>query len=108
MMVGRRLGGDFIGGEMVWWQDDRNMLSLMVYGHLTTMNHLANNKFATKKSTCHQWITLKKLTQFSISGYLHFTFSSSLFKFDVDANTNLSILTDDPCVQLLMLLLLFS
>jgi len=36
MMASRLLGGDFIGGEMVWWQDDHNMLSLTVYGHLTT------------------------------------------------------------------------
>ena len=36
MMVNRLLGGDVIGGEMVWWQDDRNMLSLTDYGHLTT------------------------------------------------------------------------
>ena len=28
-------------------------------------NHLANNKIATKKLTCHLWITLKQLTQFN-------------------------------------------
>ena len=36
MMVSRLLGGDVIGGQMVWWQDNCNMLSLTDYGHLTT------------------------------------------------------------------------
>ena len=38
--------------------------------------------------------------QFNTEDYLRkiFTFSSSLFEFKVDPNTNMSILIDDPCV----------
>ena len=46
-MVSRLLGGDVIGGEMVWWQDDHNMLSLTDYGHLTT-------KPSHQQQNCHQ------------------------------------------------------
>ena len=51
MMVNRLLGGDVIGGEMVWWQDDRNMLSLTDYGHLTT-------KPSRQQQNCHQEVDL--------------------------------------------------
>ena len=51
MMVNRLLGGDVIGGEMVWWQDDRNMLSLTDYGHLTT-------KPSHQQQNCHQEVDL--------------------------------------------------
>ena len=58
-------------------------------------NHLANNKIATRKSTCHLWITLNNSYWPSLIpsiGYLHITFSLSLFKFEEDPNTNLLIL----------------
>ena len=51
---------------------------------------LATDEIATKNSTRHQQITLKELTQFNTQDYLTtiFTFSSSLFEFEVDPNTN--------------------
>ena len=51
MMVSRLLGGDVIGGEMVWWQDDHNMLSLTDYGHLTT-------KPSHQQQNCQQEVDL--------------------------------------------------
>ena len=51
MMASTPLGGDFIGGEMVWWQDDRNMLSLTVYGHLT-------NRPSRQQQNCNQEVDL--------------------------------------------------
>ena len=51
MMASRLLGGDFVGGKMVWWFDDRNMWSLTVYGHLTT-------KPSRQQQNCHQEVDL--------------------------------------------------
>ena len=58
-------------------------------------NHLANNKIATKKSTCHLWITLKQLTQFNTQYWLptsYFFLKLIQIIFEVDPNTNLLLI----------------
>ena len=57
---------------------------------LEVNDNLATNEIANENSTRHQRITLKELTQFHTQDYLTtiFTFSSSLFEFEVDPNTN--------------------
>ena len=50
-MASRLFGGNDIGGEMIWWQDDRNIQSLMVYGHFST-------KLSHQQQNCHQEVDL--------------------------------------------------
>ena len=69
------------------------MLSLTVYGHLIT-------KPSRQQQNCHQEVSLPPMNNSEAIdtilipsiGYLHFTFSLSLFKFEVNPNTNLLIL----------------
>ena len=66
-------------------------------------NHLANNKIASKKSTCHLWITLKQLTQFNTQYWLPtFYFSLKLIQIwswpkykSIDSNKILMILVSN-------------